>query len=137
MKSRTKELVIWAVAVAGAFATAGYVGLAITDAVLKPHPSMKFTSNGLLLAWVCLPPAVIGACAFYGWAGLGWRLLKGWPSVAAAACLSLVLNPVSVFTVMVSLFVFGFLVLGCITVAAMVLSGLWHLTNAPGRLRIS
>ncbi len=114
------------------FGVLGYLSLLVTDLILLPsnthEQSMNlfFAKEPLLIASTSLPPALFAYIAAKKWLHDDSKFFRGWLSVACFSWLSLVINPLIWFLVMVTYMGYGAIVLGVLFIGGFVLQVFWQ-----------
>lgn len=87
---------------------------------------LYFSKEPVYLALIFFPTTLASLLAAYLWLEKGMRFFGSWWQVAAAAWLSLLVNPAAWILVLSSLFLYGMLVLCAIMLAGAVLQVVWE-----------
>ena len=115
------------------FGVLGYLSLLITDLILLPSNTheqsmnLYFAKEPMLIASTSLPPALFAYIAAKKWLREGSKFFRGWLSVACFSWLSLVINPIIWFLVIITFVSYGFIVLGVLFIGGFVLQVFWQI----------
>lgn len=129
----------WMVVGSIVFAAAGGLSLLLTDLILVPaSPGAErnptdyfwFSKSPAFVLSCIFPPMIFAGFAIHRWLFRGSRFFAGWLSVAIAAWLALVINPVIWLLVFASYVLFGFVAIGVFILAGAVMSIVWRMQDA-------